>query len=173
MQIIQSGQLLVVAVAGWINRHQLDVIAYIQEENKILKSKLQGKRIRFTDDERRHLAVKGKSLSRKILRKLASIVTPETILAWHRRLIAQKWDYSSRHNPGRPRVSMEIPELIVQMARENPSWGYTTIRGALFNLGHIVARETVRNILKEHGIEPAPEARLSICTLHGETIRTG
>lgn len=157
MQIFQSWQLLLVAVAGWINQHQLDVIAYIQEENKILKSKLKGKRIRFSDDERRRLAVKGKALGRKILREVASIVTPETILAWHRKLIAQKWDYSSRRKPGRPRVAEEIPELIVRMALDNPSWGYTTIRGALFNLGHTVARETVRNILKEHGIEPAPE----------------
>ncbi len=157
MHILQPWQLLIVAVSGWINRQQQDVIAYIQEENRILKSKLKGKRIRFTDDERRRLAVKGKVLGRKVLREVASIVTPDTILAWHRKLVAQKWDYSKRRGPGRPPVKVEIAKLTVRMARENPSWGYTTIRGALFNLGHVVARETIRNILKEHGIEPAPE----------------
>lgn len=157
MQIIESWQILLVALAGWMNRHQQGVITYIQEENRILKNKLNGKRIRFTDDERRRLAVKGKALGRKILREVASIVTPETILAWHRKLIAQKWDFSSRRRPGRPRVMKDINELTVRMAKENPTWGYTTIMGALNNLGHIVARGTVANILKEHGIEPAPE----------------
>ena len=100
MQLIQPWQLLLVALAGWINRHQQDVIAYIQEENRILKGKLKGRRIRLTDDERRRLAVKGKALGRKVLREVASIVTPDTILAWHRKLIAQKWDYSNRRGPG-------------------------------------------------------------------------
>jgi putative transposase len=157
MSALQSWQLLLVTLAGWINRQQQDVIAYIQEENRILKGKLKGKRIRFTDDERRRLAVKGKALGRKALRQVASIVTPDTILAWHRKLIAQRWDYSKRRGPGRPRVAEKIAELTVRMAKENPSWGYTTIMGALANLGHVVARETVRNILKERGIEPAPE----------------
>ena len=99
MNAFQAWQLLLVALAGWINRHQQDVIDYIQEENRILKHKLKGKRIRFTDDERRRLAVKGKILGRKVLREAASIVTPDTILAWHRKLIAQKWDYSKRRGP--------------------------------------------------------------------------
>ena len=152
-------QLLLVTLAGWINRHQQDVIEYIQEENRVLKAKLKGKRIRFTDDERRRLAVKGKILGGKALHDVASIVTPETILRWHRKLIATKYDGSAKRGPGRPRVKDEIPKLTVRMAQENPSWGYTAIRGALFNLGHTVARETVRNILKEHGIVPAPERR--------------
>ena len=157
MNVFQPWQLLLVTLAGWINRQQHDVIAYIQEQNRILKNKLKGKRVRFTNDERRRLAVNGKVLGRKVLREVASIVTPDTILAWHRKLIAQKWDYGKRRGPGRPPVKEEIAKLTVRMARENPSWGYTTIMGALFNLGHVVARETVRNILKEHGIEPAPE----------------
>ena len=82
-----------------MNRHQQDVIAYIQEENCILKHKLKGKRIRFTDDERRHLAVKGKILGRKTLLKVASIVTPDTILRWHRKLVAMKYDGSARRGP--------------------------------------------------------------------------
>ncbi len=162
MNASQAWQLLLVCLAGWINRHQLDVIAYIQEENKILKSKLKSKRIRFTDDERRRLAVKGKALGRRVLREVASIVTPNTILAWHRKLIAKKYDGTPKRGPGRPRVADEIPKLTVRMAQENPGWGYTTIRGALFNLGHTTSRETIRNILKEHGIVPAPERRKRI-----------
>ncbi len=101
-------------------------------------------------------------MGRRLLREVASIVTPNTILAWHRKLIAQKWDYRKRRGPGRPRVAEEIPARTVRMAQENPNWGYTTIMGALYNLGHTVARETVRNILKEHGIMPAPERRKRI-----------
>ncbi len=157
MNVFQPWQLLLVTLAGWINRQQQDVIAYIQEENRILKGKLKGKRIRFTDDERRRLAVKGKVLGRKVLGEVASLVTPDTILAWHRKLIAKKWDYSERRGPGRPRVKDEIAQLTVRMAKENPGWGLTTIMGALANLGHEVGRGTVSNILKAHGIEPAPE----------------
>ena len=79
-------------VAGWVNRHQLDVIDYIRGENRVLKSSLKGKRIRFTDDDRRWLAVKGKALGSRVLREVASIVTPTTILAWHRKLNARKYD---------------------------------------------------------------------------------
>ena len=159
MNASQAWKLLLICIGGWVNRHQLDVIAYVQEENRVLRSKLKGKRIRFTDDERRRLAVKGKALGNRILREVASIVTPNTILAWHRKLVAKKYDGSSKRGPGRPRVPDEIPKLAVRMAQENPSWGYTTIRGVLFNLGHITSRETIRNILKEHGIVPAPERR--------------
>jgi hypothetical protein len=118
MNVLHPWQLLLVTLAGWINRQQQDVIAYIQEENRILKNKLNGRRIRFTDDERRRLAVKGKALGRKALQRVASIVTPDTILTWHRKLIAQKWDYSSRRGPGRPRVAKRIRELTVRMDRE-------------------------------------------------------
>ncbi|UCC32737.1 MAG: hypothetical protein JSU86_10720 [Phycisphaerales bacterium] len=96
MKVFQPWQLLLVALAGWINRQQQGVIVYIQEENRVLKNKLKRRRIRFTDQERTRLAVKGKALGRKVLREVASIVTPDTILAWHRKLIAEKWDYSKR-----------------------------------------------------------------------------
>ena len=159
MNVLQPWQFLLVSPAGWINRHEQDVITYIQEENRILKGKRKSKRIRFTDDERRRLAVKGKALGRKVLRDVASIVTPDTILAWHRKLIAQKWDYSSRRGPGRPRVMTNIFELTVRRAQENPNWSWTSIRGALANLGHRVARGAISNILREHGLEPAPQRK--------------
>jgi transposase InsO family protein len=157
IKALQPWEFLLFTLSGWMNRHQQRVIDYLIEENRILKGKYRGKRIRFTDNERRRLAVKGKALGRKLLEKVASIVTPDTILSWHRKLIAKKWDYSSKRGPGRPRFMAEIAELIMRMARENPGWGYTRIRGALANLGYKVSRTTIANILKEHGIEPAPE----------------
>jgi len=143
--------------AGWVNRHQLDVIDYLQEENRVLKKRLSGRGIRFTDAERRQLARKAHLLGRKVLNELETMVTPDTLLRWHRQLVASKWNYAQRRGPGRPRVRQVIIDLILRMAEENPSWGYTRIRGALANLGHQVGRGTIANLLREHGIEPAPE----------------
>ena len=134
---------------GWINRRQQDVIVYIHEENRILKQKLKRERVHFTDDERRRLAVKSEVLGRSVLNQVASIVTPDTILRWYRKLIAMKYDGSGKPGPGRPHVKDEMAKLTVLMARANPRWGYTTIRGALYNLGHTVARETIRIISNE------------------------
>ncbi len=150
-------QFLVVAVAGWINQQQRDVIAYLQEENRVLREQLGPRRLRFTDSQRRRLAAKARTLGRQALAEIDTLVTPDTLLGWHRRLIAQTYDGRRRRGPGRPRVMPEIRQLIVRMATENRSWGYTRIRGALANLGHHVARGTIANILKEHGLEPAPE----------------
>jgi transposase InsO family protein len=149
---------LLFTFAGWINQHQQAVIEYLQEENRVLKEQLRGKRLRLTDHQRRRLAIKGKRLGRRALGQIAGIVTPDTILAWHRKLIAKKWDYSARRkSPGRPRTKRLIADLVVRMAAENDWWGYTRIQGALANLGHRISRGTVANILREHGIEPAPE----------------
>ncbi len=78
-------------------------------------------------------------------------------MRWHRRLVAEKWDFSHRRGPGRPGVMREIAQLIVRMAQDNPKWGYTRIQGALSDLCHQVGRGTVANVLKREGIEPAPE----------------
>ena len=150
-------KLLFLMFAGWVNRHQLDVIEYLQEENRVLKERLGGRRLRFTDDERRRLARKAQALGRKVLNELDTLVTPDTLLRWYRELVASKWDYSRRRGPGRPRVMKTITDLVLQMALENPSWGYTRIQGALTNVGHRVGRGTIANILREHGIDPAPE----------------
>src|SRR2546426_1742832 len=113
--------------------------------------------MRFSDDQRRRLAARAKKIGRKLLNEVATIVTPETLLAWHRRLIAKKYDGSANRRAGRPRTAAEIAALVIRMARENRSWGYRRIQGALFNLGHLLAFKTIANILKEHGIEPAPD----------------
>ena len=157
MSTFHPWQFFVITVAGWINRHQQDVIDYLVEENRVLKGQLRGKRLRLTDNERRQLAVKGKALGRQVLEKIATIVTPDTILAWYRNLVARKWDYSDRRKVGRPRTKSEISDLVVRMARENATWGYTRIQGALAHVGHELSRGTIANILEEHGKEPAFE----------------
>jgi transposase InsO family protein len=149
-------RLLLATLAGWINRHQQHVIDYLVEENRALREQLRGRRVQLTDDQRRRLAAKGHRLGRRVLRQVATIVTPDTLLRWYRRLIAQKWT-SEYRRPGRPGLMKEIAALIVRMATENPAWGYSRIQGALKNLDHRVARSTVAKVLKDNGIAPAPE----------------
>ena len=150
-------QFLLLVLAGWVNRQQQDVIDYLQEENRVLQAGLRGKRLRLSDDDRRRLAVKAQALGREALAQIASVATPATLLRWYRHLIAAKYDGSKNRSPGRPPTAKDIRELIVRVARENPTWGYTRLRGALKNLGHELGRNTIRRILAEHGIAPAPE----------------
>jgi transposase InsO family protein len=148
--------LFVTFLVSWLHHEQHEIIAYLREENRVLKAQLRTRRVRLTDDDRRRLAAIGARLGRRVLTQVATIVTPDTILRWHRQLIAKKWTYATRR-PGRPGVLAEIRRLVVRMATENPSWGYTRIQGALKNLGHFVARSTIAAILKEHGIPPSGE----------------
>jgi len=137
---------LLVIVSGWVHRHQLWIIDLLQAENRLLKDRLRGKRIRFTDAERALLARKAKAVGRKGLLELETIVSPDTLLRWHRRLIAEKWNFVHRRGPGRPGIMQKICGLIVRMAQDNPGWGYTRIQGALANRGHRVGRGTVANV---------------------------
>jgi Homeodomain-like domain len=115
-------------------------------------------RLRLSNPERATLAEIGKRLGRKVLREVACVARPDTILAWYRRLVAQKFDGSKhRQYPGRPPVSGEVEALVIRMARENSGWGYDRIVGTLANLGHHVSDQTVGNILRRHGIAPAPK----------------
>jgi putative transposase len=140
-----------------MNQQQQLALDYLREENRVLKEQLGGRRLRLNDDQRRRLASKAKRLGRRLLAQVATIVTPETLLAWHWKLIAQKYDGTAHRSPGRPRTAGEIEALVVRMAEENRDWGYGRIEGALSNLGHELARSTIAQILKRHGIEPAPE----------------
>ncbi len=146
----------VVTLAGWLNRKQQAEIEFLKAQLAIYKKKTGKRRLAFTDGERRWLAELGKKLGSGGLREVSFVVTPETILRWHRELVAKKYDGSKNRKPGRPRKAEEIRELIVRMARENPVWGYTRIKGALRNLGYEIGRNTVKRVLLEHGIEPAP-----------------
>ena len=149
---------LLMIAAGWVHRHQLNVIEFLQTENRLLKDRLRGRRIRFTDTERAILARKAKAVGRKVLLELDTIVSPDTLLRWHRCLIAQKWNFAERRGVGRPGIMRHISELIVRMAQENSGWGYTRIQGALANLSHKVGRGTIANVLKRNGIEPRRSA---------------
>ena len=142
-----------------INQQQREVIDYLQTENRVLREQLGSRRLRFTDDQRIRLAAKAQRLGRRVLQQLATVVSPDTLLAWHRHLIARKHDGHQRRGPGRPPTITEIRQLVVRMATENRDWGYTRIQGALANLGHDVGRGTIATILRQHGIEPAPDRR--------------
>ena len=158
--VLQPWQLLIAILSGWIHSRQQQIIEF-QNDQLISLMKSQGKkRILLTDDQRRLLAVKGKALGRKTLRELTTIVTPDTILRWHRELVARKWDHSEkRKSVGRPRIRQVIVDLILRFAKENPTWGYDRIQGALANVGYHISDTTVGNILKAHGIEPAPDLK--------------
>ncbi len=146
---------LLVCLAGWIHREQQRLIEYLLAEQKVLRELAGPKRLRFTDHHRRSLSEKAKAAGRKALESIETIVTPDTLLRWHRELIARKWTFA-RNGPGRPKLAREIAELIVKLARENPTWGFDRIQGALANLGHQLSDTTVKNVLAEQGIEPAP-----------------
>jgi putative transposase len=161
---------LLAYVTGLVNQDLLLQNEYLIAENRILRAHLP-KRLRLSDAQRSTLAEIGKRLGRKALREVACVAKPDTILAWYRRLVAQKFDGSKqRRAPGRPPVEPEVEQLVVRMARENSGWGHDRIVGALANLGHEISDQTVGNILKRHGIAPAPKR--SQTTTWKDFIRT-
>jgi hypothetical protein len=113
-------------LTGWLDRREREAIAYLMEENRLLRRQLGGRRLRLTDDDRRRLAARAYRVGRAVLREVATIATPDTLLRWHRQLIARKWTYAAR--PGRRGVLLDIRQLIVRMATDNPTWGYTRSR---------------------------------------------
>ena len=149
-------QFLVLPFAGWVHRHQDDLIAYLREENQVLREHLGPRPLRLTDAPRRRLAVRGQQLGRRVVMQVAGSVTPDPILRWYRRWIAQTYAGSARRGRGRPMTRRDVAALVVRMAVENPQWGDTRIRGALSNLGHEIARTTVKRTRHDHGIDPAP-----------------
>jgi len=139
-RVLDPFRFLLISVAGWMNQRQLLMIDYLREENRVLREQVGERRLRLNDDHRRRLAAKAKGLGRKLLAEIATIVTPDTLLAWHRKLIALKYDGSGNREPGRPRTAGVIEALVVRMAEENRDWGYRRIQGALSNLGHEIAQ---------------------------------
>jgi len=141
----------------------LAVVDYLVAENRVVQEQLRasGRRLRLSDDQRRELATLGRRLKPALRRAYVSIVKPETVMAWYRRLVKAKYDSSNvpKRRPGRPPTGEAIKELICRMARENPTWGYTRIRDQLNHLGHEVGRTTVVDILREAGLTPEPEQR--------------
>ncbi len=161
---------LLAYITGTVDQELLLRNEYLVTENRIPRHQITG-RIQLTDGERKTLAEIGQKLGKQALAEVAKIVKPDTILAWHRTLVAQKFDGSQqRKAPGRPKVDPELEAFIVRMAQENRSWGYDRIVGALANLGYTVSDQTVGNILKRHGLPPAPERKTT--TAWREFIRT-
>lgn len=149
-------QFLAAWLGVWFARALQQQVDYLRSENQILKEKLGDRKVQLTDADRRRLAVLGWELGRKLLAKVATIAAPDTILRWYREQVANKYDGSKRRGPRRPRKAAEIVELVLKMVRENESWGYTRVKGALKNLGYTIGRSTIKRILREHGIDPAP-----------------
>jgi hypothetical protein len=153
--------------SGWINRQQQAVIDYLREENRVLRAAYGPRRVRLTDDQRCRLAVKGKALGRRRLADVAGIVTPDTILRWYRLLVAKKYDGSKKRRPGRPSTAADLAALVARVANENPTWGYTRIRGRLQHLGHdVVYTAAFRNLLRDSGVTlvrvPARSSNLNV-----------
>jgi transposase InsO family protein len=148
--------LAVSILAGFLNRCQQDAIEYLREENRVLHEMLGDRRLRFTDAQRKRLAVRGKTLGRALLKGIATLVQPDTILEWHRRLVANKCTYAGGAH-GNAEAMKSITRHVLRMARENPTWGYDKLQGALKNLGHIVCPNTIKAILLRNGIQPAPD----------------
>jgi len=148
---------LLAYVTGAVNQELLLQNEYLSAENRILRAKLPPK-LRLNNPERATIAEIGKRLGRKMLAEVACVAKPDTILTWYRKLVAKKFDGSKRRQyPGRPIVPLDVEALVVKMARENTGWGYDRIVGALANLGHQLSDQTVGNILRRHGIAPAPK----------------
>jgi putative transposase len=160
---------LLAYISGSVEEELLLRIEYLVAENRILRHQIPG-RVQLNDAERRTLAELGKKLSKQALEEVTSIVKPDTILAWHRKLVAQKFDGSAhRTSLGRPRIAPALEELVLRMARENRSWGYDRIQGALRHLGYSISAQTVGNILKRHALPPVPERQKT--TTWNEFIR--
>ena len=146
-------------VTGTVDQELLGRNEYLAAENRILKAQLNG-RPKLSDAERGALGEIAHRLGRKVLADIATVARPDTILGWYRKLVARKFDGSkARQYPGRPRIKREVEELILRMASENRDWGYDRIAGALANLGHEVSDQTVGNVLRRHGLPPAPERK--------------
>jgi hypothetical protein len=151
--LFQTWQLLFAIFCGWVNERQQKTIEFQNAQIETLLQKLGKKRILLTYDQRRVLAVKANAIGQKALIQLTTIVTPHTILRWNRELMAKKRDYSDRlrRKSGRPPIAAEIEQLVLRFARENPTWSYDRIAGALDNLGRDISDQSVANILKANG----------------------
>lgn len=161
---------LLAYISGSVDEELLLRNEYLVAENRILRDQIKG-RIQLSDAERQTLAEIGKKLGKRALEEVANIVKPDTILGWQRKLAAEKFDGSKqRKSPGRPRINKELEDLVVQMAKENRSWGYDRIAGALILLGYNISDQTVGNILKRRGLPKAPERQKT--TTWREFIRT-
>ena len=157
--IISVVYLLVRCLLGCLmvlTRHQVSKDAellVLRHENAVLRRQIS--RVRYQPGDRLWLAALSRLVPRRRWGQVFT-VTPATLLAWHRRLVARKWDYTSRRGPGRPSTAAAIRKLVIRIAIDNPSWGHRRVQGELVKLGHPIAASTVWQILHTAGIDPAP-----------------
>ena len=148
----------VVAIAGWMNRQQQEAIAYLKEENRVLREKLGHKRILLSVSQKRRLATAAAGLPRHLLREVGTLFSPDTLLKWHRWLIARKYDGSGAKKPGpAPTKQRMIRDMVLRMGEENPDWGYGRMYGELKKLGYKVHWQTVRRVMLDHGLLDDPD----------------
>ena len=140
--LLQPWQILMVWLCGLVNERQQQILEFQNAQIQVLLKQLGRKRLLLSDDQRRVLALKAQAIGRKALLQLTTIFTPDTNLRWHRELVAQKFDSSDKRQPGRPRLRQEVVDAIVRLARENPTWGYDRIQGALANIGYDISAST-------------------------------
>jgi len=150
---------LVTCLAYCVDKELWKAIDYLKEQVQVLKEQQEkDKRILLNDQQRIRLAAKAKRLTRELLEATTALFTPETVLGWYRKLIAQKYDGSENcRNPGRPKISQEISDLVIRFKKENPHWGYTRIKDYIVHLGYKIGETTVKNILLENGLDPEPD----------------
>jgi putative transposase len=149
-------RLFLLLIAALLDPDKRKLIELYESQLDALRSQIPG-RLRFTQSQKARMAEAARALGRKALRELSTIVTPDTLFRWYKESVRQKWDYSNKRRPGRPNTKAEIERFIIQFAQENKDWGYTRLRDALKENGFTVCRNTVKNILKKHGITPAPK----------------
>jgi hypothetical protein len=156
-------QQLLASITGSVDEELRLRNAYVTAENRILRNQIQTRRVLLTDTEHQMLAAMDHTLGRQALAEIATLAKPDTILTWHRKFIDhQSVRAQPRQSVGRPRMDQEIEVLAVRMARENRTWGYDRIQGALTHLGYTISDQTVGNILKRHGIPPALERKKTV-----------
>lgn len=150
---------MVTCLAYCLDKELWKAIEYLKEQVRVLTEQQEkDKRVLLDNRQRIRLATKANRLTRKLLEETTVLFTPDTILGWYRKLIAQKYDGSkNRKYAGRPKISQEIIDLVIRFKEENPHWGYTRIRDYIVHLGYKISETTVKNILLENGYDPEPD----------------
>ena len=164
---------LITCLAYCIDKELYKAIDYLREQVRVLveHQEKQDKRIILTNRQRMRVAAKAKKLSRRMLEQCTELFTPDTIMRWYRKLIAEKYDGSqNRRYAGRPPILQEIVDLVIRFKQENPRWGYKKIRDQVVYLGYNICKSSVKNILIENGYDPEPD--LTVRSTWHEFIRS-
>jgi putative transposase len=150
---------LITCLAYSVDKELWKAIDYLKEQVRVMQEQQEeDKRILQNNYQRIRLAAKAKQLTQRLLEETTVLFTPDTVLGWYRKLIAQKYDGSKNcKNPGRPKTSQEIIDLVIRFKRENPHWGYTRIKDYIVYLGYKIGETTVKNILLANGLDPEPD----------------